>query len=104
MKNKMPLQFRQKSSCLVDRITESRLGHVLGIGNRSQVINIDKAIRTGSFIYFRDLFADKDRMIDIFNIDEVEKLYKAHMERSINANFKLCTIASIIQWRRQFGL
>jgi asparagine synthetase B (glutamine-hydrolysing) len=104
LKSKIPPVILQNSLQLRNRIEDSRLMRKLGKGNTFHVIDINKAMRTGSADYFQELFSDKERMLDIFNIDAVKKLHTEHMERRVNNNRKLCKIATIIQWRRQFGL
>lgn len=71
---------------------------------RCVTVDYDDAIRSDSASYFNELFSDREHMVDLFDIDAVNKLFKDHIEGRINENKKLCSIASIIEWRRQFGV
>jgi asparagine synthetase B (glutamine-hydrolysing) len=104
LKSRMPSVIMQNSLRLRNRIADSRLMRKLGQGNAFHVIDIDNAMRTGSADYLQDLLSDKERMLNIFNIDKVEELRSAHMAGHIYDNSRLCKIATIVQWRRQFGL
>ena len=70
--------------------------------NRNWVVDCDDAIRTGSAPYFRDLFSDREHMAGLFNIKAVDRLFRSHLNREANEYRKLCAIATIIEWRRQF--
>ena len=72
--------------------------------SRNWVVDCNDAIRTGSAPYFRDLFSDREHMAGLFKTDAVERLFRAHMERRVSEYHKLCAIATIIEWRRQFGV
>lgn len=71
---------------------------------RCVTVDYDDAIRSDSSSYFNELFSDREHMVDLFDIDAVNKLFKGHTEGHINENKKLCSIASIIEWRRQFDI
>lgn len=76
-----------------------------GNRNRSYLnVDYDKVIRSGSSSYFYELFSDRERVDDLFNVDAVNNLLNAHMHKHVNESQKLCAIASIIECRRQFGI
>lgn len=104
LKGKISHSIGQQCSQL-DKLKYHPLAQRIGIGkNRNWLVDADEAIRTGSAPYFRELFSDRDRMADIFNIDFVDKLFDSHLKRHTNAYQKICAIATIIEWRRQFGI
>jgi asparagine synthetase B (glutamine-hydrolysing) len=106
LKGMVPHCIRQKYSGLRYRLADYPITQKIGIGYKRPCwcIDADDSIRSGSFSYFRELFSDREHMVDLFQIDAVDKLFKDHVERRIHAYDKLCAIATIIEWRRQFKL
>ena len=104
LKGKIPRRIGQQFSQL-DKLKYHPLAQRIGIGkNRNWLVDVDEAIRTGSAPYFRGLFSDRDHMADIFNVDFVDKLFDSHLKRHTNAYQKLCAVATIIEWRRQYSI
>jgi len=106
LKGMVPHSIRQKYSDLRYKLADYPISQKIGIGYKRPCwcIDADDSIRSGSFSFFQELFSDREHMVDLFNIDAVDKLFKAHVEKRIHVYEKLCAIATIIEWRRQFKL
>jgi hypothetical protein len=104
-KSMLPSHIRRKYSRLSYKLKETPLVKKTGMGNnRPWIIECDEAIREGSYRYFSDLLSDDQHLADIFNMKAIHRLFRAHSEGRIFQYHKLCAIATIVEWRRQFEL
>lgn len=101
----IPGKTRRQYKSLRNKVGTYQIAQKLRIGdNRNWVVDCDDAVRNGSSAYFHELLSDTQRIENVFNLHAVNRLFKDHMEKRVNAYQKICAIATIIEWRRQFGL
>jgi asparagine synthetase B (glutamine-hydrolysing) len=60
-------------------------------------------IRGGARGFFADLFADRDLLADLIDMDVLAELFKAHLEHKVDAHGKLAAVATLALVRRQLG-
>jgi asparagine synthetase B (glutamine-hydrolysing) len=109
VKSKVPVPILQSAALIGDRLetllSNSSLAERAGLTNRNIVTTrFDDVIRFGSREYFQDLFSERERIADIFDLRSVSDLFEAHMGRKINAWHKICFLGALIEWRRQFEI
>jgi hypothetical protein len=105
LKGRVPARISTRYAHLKDRLRDNPFAQkIMPGGNREWLVDCDQSIRTGSASYFRELFSDKENINDLFVHSAVQNLFDAHLNKRVNAYHKLCAIATIIEWRRQFGL
>jgi len=99
----VPAKLSYQYAHLKDTLRENPFARKFVPGrNREWLVDCDHSIRNGSAAYFRDLFSDKENTDDLFDRAAVQRLFEAHLNERMNAYHKLCAIATIMEWRRQF--
>ena len=61
----------------------------------------DEWIRGAARGFFADLFADRDLLADLIDMDVLADLFKAHIEHKVDAHGKLAAVATLALVRRQ---